>query len=182
MSFRPRTSRFLSLTAGATAGLTLALSNTFVATAATPAPMSSTAHKQAQLTARDAWVKAAASGMTAAFVTLTNTGTKPITVVAARTPYSATQIHEVVMADGQMTMQQKPGGITIAPGASASLKPGGDHVMLMRLRKAIRPGSLIPFTFVTSDGATLQTKALAKTYTGANETYDASSGMSMNHG
>jgi copper(I)-binding protein len=41
------------------------------------------------------------------------------------------EVHQVV--DG--VMSKKDGGIKIAPGKSATLQPGGLHVMLMNLKK-----------------------------------------------
>ena len=132
------------------------------------------------LTLSDGWVKSAQSGMSAAFGTLSNPTTKPIRVVAAITPYSPTQLHEVVDKGGEMVMQQVQGGLVIPAGGSLELKPGGNHVMLMKLNHAIKAGSMVPVTFVTADGGLLKTKVLAKVFTGANETYDASSsGMDM---
>jgi copper(I)-binding protein len=60
------------------------------------------------------------------------------------------------------------------------LKPGGNHLMFMKLTKPITAGSMIPVTLITADGGTLKTKVLAKVYAGANETYDGGMG-DMNH-
>lgn len=130
------------------------------------------------LTMKDGWTKAADTGMTAAFGTLQNPTGQPIRVIAAFTPYSPTQLHEVTEKDGAMVMQQKPGGFVIPAKGSLQLQPGGNHVMLVKLSKPIRAGAMVPVTFVTSDGGLLKTTLMAKVFTGANETYEANSNMS----
>lgn len=131
------------------------------------------------LTITDGWAKAADSGMTAVFGTLKNPTKKPIRVVAAHTVYSPTQLHEVVDKDGKMVMQQKPGGFVIPAGGSLELMPGGNHVMLMKLKKPITAGAMVPITFITADGGLLTTKVLGKVFAAANETYDGSGSMDM---
>lgn len=130
------------------------------------------------LTMKDGWTKAADTGMTAAFGTLQNPTGQPIRIIAAITPYSPTQLHEVTDKDGVMVMQQKPGGFVIPAKGSLELSPGGNHVMLMKLSRPIRAGAMVPVTFVTSDGGLLKTTLMAKVFTGANENYEAGSNMS----
>ena len=86
------------------------------------------------------------------------------------------QLHEVVDKDGAMVMQQKTGGFVIPAGGMLELKPGGNHVMLMRLTHADHArATTCRSRFITSDGGLLKAKVLAKVYNGANETY--TSGM-----
>lgn len=128
----------------------------------------------------DGWVKAVDSGMTASFGVISNPTGKAITIVGASSPLSAAvQLHEMAESNGTMVMQEKPGGIVVPAGGMATLKPGGNHVMLMKVKKPIKPGQLIPITLITSNGGLLTVKVIAKTYTGANETYDPNgTGMS----
>lgn len=134
------------------------------------------AHDAHDITVRDAWVKVAKRGeMTAVFGTIVNTGKQPIPVTAARTPASRmTEIHEVVVKDGAMAMQPKQGGITVPAGSRTVLKPGGDHLMLMKLTRAVKPGQRIAVTLTLGDGSTVTFRALAKPFAGANESYEAS--------
>jgi periplasmic copper chaperone A len=121
----------------------------------------------------DAWVKSVDDGMTAAFGVLSNSGDVAATVVAVRTPASASvEIHEVVMAaGGDMVMQPKEGGLVVAAGGSAALEPGGDHIMLMDVTDPIEPGDEVPLTLEFSDGSTLDVTATAKEFSGGNEEY-----------
>ena len=89
------------------------------------------------VTASDPWVKSAPDGMTAAFVTLSNPTDTEQVLVSATTPVSPmVQLHEMVMQDGQMVMQEKKGGIAVPAKGSAVLEPGGNHIMLMGLTSA----------------------------------------------
>ena len=134
-----------------------------------------------QLTLVDPWAKASKKGtMSAAFGTLKNTTGKPIRVVAAMSPASTVlQLHEVVMKDGSMVMQQKNGGFVIPAGGTLELKPGGNHIMFMDLTKALTAGKTVPVTLITADGGMVTVKPLVKVYNGGNETYDDTSGSDM---
>ncbi len=134
----------------------------------------------ARLQLTDGWAKAADTGMSAAFGTLKNTTNKPVRIVAAISPDSTVlQLHEVVSKDGSMVMQQKTGGFMIPAGGSVELKPGGNHIMFMKVTKPVTAGTMVPITLITSDGGLFKTKVLAKVFNGANEDYDGgSSGMS----
>lgn len=131
--------------------------------------------KKSPLTFTDTWVKAADSGMSAAFGVISNPTNKAIRVIGAQTAYSPTQLHEVVMKDGAMVMQQKQGGFVIPAGGSVELKPGGNHIMLMKLARPVTAGTMVPLTLVTADGGLLKATVMGKVFAGANETYNGSS-------
>lgn len=129
------------------------------------------------LAVKEGWAKAADSGMSAAFGIITNPTAKPVRVVGATSPYAkAVQLHEVVDKDGSMVMQQKSGGFVIPAGGMLELKPGGNHLMFMGLKKPITAGAMVPITLITADGGIMRTTVMAKVYNGANESYDG--GMS----
>jgi periplasmic copper chaperone A len=137
------------------------------ASEATPTPSGT-----ATFVVRDPWVKAADSGMTAAFAILHNQGASDVTVVSATSDVSdVVEIHEMTMQNGEMVMQQKPDGITVPAGAEHVLEPGGDHLMLMNLSRPVQPGDEVTFTLTLNDGATVQFVAVAKPFTGAQESY-----------
>jgi copper(I)-binding protein len=128
------------------------------------------------LTAKDTWAKAADQGMTAVFGVISNPTNRPIRVIAATSPFSPTQLHEVVMADGAMKMQEMPRGFVIPARGQLELKPGGDHIMLMKLSRPIKAGTKVPVTLVASTGALASFTALGKPFAGANEEYDPHGG------
>jgi copper(I)-binding protein len=132
------------------------------------------------LTMRNAWVKAANDGMSAAFGELKNTGTEDVTIVSVTTAASNNlELHETVEDEaGQMIMRKKDNGFTIPPGETFMLEPGGNHIMLMDLINPIMAGNELTFTVTLSDGSTFEFNAPAKEYSGANENYEPA--MNMN--
>ncbi|MBT0773013.1 copper chaperone PCu(A)C [Kineosporia sp. J2-2] len=127
------------------------------------------------LTIEDPWVKTAdtEAGMTAVFGTLSNTGTADVVVESAKTSASdTTQLHEMAMVDGEMVMQEKKGGFTVAAGGTHELAPGGDHLMVMNLEKPIEAGDEVTVRLTLEDGSTEEFTALAKKTTAGEEKYD----------
>lgn len=132
------------------------------------------------LTLTDGWAKANAGSemesMSAIFGTLKNGTDKEITLESAESASAGTvELHET---DGDGKMREKKGGFTIPAGGELKLAPGGDHIMLMEMPKAIKAGEEVEATLHFSDGSTLKVKALVKDYSGANESYDGG----MEHG
>ncbi|MFI5833419.1 copper chaperone PCu(A)C [Micromonospora sp. NPDC051300] len=120
---------------------------------------------------RDPWVKAADKGMTAAFGTLVNDGDADVTITKAATEVSPMELHEMTMKDGKMVMQPKEGGIVVKAHSRATLEPGGDHLMLMNIAKPVKAGDELSFTLTFADGRTQTFTAVAKPFTGAQESY-----------
>ncbi len=124
----------------------------------------------------ETWAKAAeAGGMTAAFGTIENTSDKDVTIVSATSNVSPKlELHETVATDtGQMMMREVEGGFVIKAGAKLELVPGGNHIMLFDLPKAVKAGDEATITLTFSDGSTLDFTALVKDYAGANEKYQS---------
>ncbi|MFG2561590.1 copper chaperone PCu(A)C [Streptomyces sp. NPDC048496] len=126
----------------------------------------------APVTVKDPWAKAADSGMTAVFGTLINTTGAQLTVVsAASTVSKKTELHEVADVDGKPVMRPKDGGFVIPAKGSHQLQPGADHLMLMGLTEAVKPGDEITVTLTLKDGRTLRFTAVAKAFAGGKENY-----------
>jgi copper(I)-binding protein len=157
-----------------TAALLAACGSTSSSTSSSSTPAAS-----GGITAADPWVKSAKTGMTAAFVTLSNaTGTEEV-LVSATTPASPmVELHEMVMQDGAMVMQQKQGGIAVPANGSAVLEPGGNHIMLMGLSSEVKAGDQVPLTLTFASGLTLEIMAVGKDFAGADESYNPSPSMS----
>lgn len=143
---------------------------------ASASPTTSPTASAGAVTAADPWVKAVDSGMTAAFVVLTNTTDQEQVLVEASTEVSPmVELHEMAMVDGQMVMQQKEGGIAVPAGGEATLEPGGNHIMLMDVTAPIEPGDVVPITLTFASGETLVIDAVAKEFEGGAEPYHSSS-------
>lgn len=92
------------------------------------------------------WARATPVKVTAAFFTLRNDGKTTIRLVSITSPVAGrVEIHTSEMKDGVARMR-KVEGITVPPGKSVTLKPGGFHVMLMGLKYPVRKGGKIPMT------------------------------------
>ncbi|WP_329109148.1 copper chaperone PCu(A)C [Micromonospora sp. NBC_01699] len=128
---------------------------------------------------RDPWVKAADSGMTAAFGTLVNDSDTDVTVVSAASSVSPMELHEMTMKDGKMVMQPKADGLVVKAHGTHVLEPSGDHLMLMKLAKPVRSGDEVAFTLTFADGGTAEFRAIVKPFAGAGESYDPGAGMNM---
>ncbi len=129
------------------------------------------------------WVRASeysdhVGGMTGVFMQIKNNGSETITLVGGSAELAGmVEVHEVVMQDGEMVMQKIEGGISIEPGTTHVLEMGGDHVMLMDLKKAILAGDKVSVTldFEGAEDVTL-TDLVAKPSAGGDETYHDESG------
>lgn len=86
----------------------------------------------------NASVRETANDVTAAYMTIKTTGTGD-KLIKATTPISPmVQLHETVMLDGAMKMQEVAGGIAIPPAGEVVLKTGGLHVMIMNLTAPLK--------------------------------------------
>ncbi|MGW5077601.1 copper chaperone PCu(A)C [Micromonospora echinospora] len=138
---------------------------------ATPSASAPASAAAGVLTIRDPWVKAADKGMTAAFGTLVNDSDTDVTITGVSTDVSRAELHEMAMKDGKMVMQAKQGGVVVKARSQAALEPGGDHLMLMDLTRPVRPGDQLDITLTFADGRTQTFTAVAKPFTGAQESY-----------
>ncbi|WP_145810853.1 copper chaperone PCu(A)C [Kribbella amoyensis] len=143
------------------------------------APAAETVAAKPTVIVEDAWVRATVgakdTSMTAAFMSLTNPSGADIKLTSATSPVAGmVQLHEMAMRDGKMVMQEKAGGITVPKESHTHLKPSGDHVMLMQLGKALKPGDEVPLTLTFSDGTSHDLTVPVKNFTEEEEHYHPS--------
>lgn len=135
----------------------------------------STTNGQQKLTVEDPWMKAADSGMTAVFGTLSNDGDSPVTLSGADANGIAqsAQLHETVMdeATGSTVMQEMTEPLVIEPGESVTLEPGADHIMLMDLSCAPMAGQNLSIQLTYVDGESQSVEVPVRDYQGAQEQY-----------
>lgn len=162
--------------AATTAALLLALTGCAGQVGGAPTPTPSTA--AAALHIEKAWVKAADSGMTAAFGEIANAGGAAVTIVSASSNAAPDlQLHETATGSGgTTTMREKKGGFTIPAGKTLELAPGGNHIMFMSLADPLLAGQEVPIALTLSDGSTFRFTAPVKDFTGANEEYHEGDG------
>jgi copper(I)-binding protein len=95
------------------------------------------------------WARPAAKGMNGViYVKVTNLGSKPDVLLAIETPVAErVELHEGSMAGGVMRMG-KLKSVAIPAHGTATFQPGGNHVMLVRLKQPLAVGQMPPLTFV----------------------------------
>lgn len=108
----------------------------------------------------DAWIRATPGGaVAAAYMTLHNAGSTPVTVTGVRSALAHdAMIHVSKVEHGESTMRPA-GAVTVAPGASVQLAPGGMHVMLMELAHPLAVGEEVPLELQLADGGTVAVSA-----------------------
>lgn len=109
---------------------------------------------------RDAWARAADSGATgAAYVTLANGDTADIAITGwSSSAAVAAELHETMQHQGMVHMSARP-AIVIARDSSLTMVPGGLHVMLIELRRALVVGDTVSLLATFADGRTLDVRA-----------------------
>jgi periplasmic copper chaperone A len=100
------------------------------------------------LTISNSWARPAGEGQySAIYLTIKNAGSEADTFISAESPVAEkTQVHETRNEDGVMKMRAVKDGIEIKPGSSLEFKPGGYHIMLLDLKKALAEGATAPLT------------------------------------
>ncbi|TAJ35965.1 MAG: copper chaperone PCu(A)C [Reyranella sp.] len=90
------------------------------------------------------------------FLTVTNKGTTPDRLVAARSGASdKVEIHEMKMDGNVMRMRELEKGLEIPAGATVMLKPGGFHIMFMGLKAPFAKDAKVPVTLVFEKAGSL---------------------------
>jgi copper(I)-binding protein len=118
----------------------------FLAFAAGLALASAALAQPAQLEINNAWAGATPGSAEngAAYVTITSPTADRL--VSASTPVAKkTELHTMSMQG--MVMKMRPvSGVDVPAGQPVSLKPGGEHIMLMGLNQPLREGQSFPLT------------------------------------
>ena len=116
------------------------------------------AYKLGSLEVAQAWSRPAGAGTNGAgFMTVTNHGQAADTLTRVECPAAEkVEMHKTSMANSIMSMKRLDAGLPLAPGESVSFAPGGYHLMLIRLTKALKTGDVVPATLVFASGARLK--------------------------
>ncbi len=121
------------------------------------AAFAAVAHAQPPaLMVRDAWIRAVpGAAVAAAYMTLRNAGSRPLTVTGVRSKLAAdAMIHVSRVEHGESTMRPA-GPISLLPGASVRFTPGGMHVMLMQLAHPLIVGEEVPLEVLLAGGGSV---------------------------
>jgi periplasmic copper chaperone A len=102
---------------------------------------------------REAWARPADSGSTGgAYFSVTNRDTVSHDITGIVTVDAASaELHETMEHEGMTHMMARP-SITIARDSTLVMKPGGLHVMLHALTRAVSAGDTIHLSLTLDDG------------------------------
>ncbi len=120
---------------------------TLVLTLATPVRAEDI--KAGDLVISQSWSRATPGGakVGGGYLTIANKGTAPDRLIGGTSDVAdKVEVHEMSMANGVMTMRALDGGLTIEPGKTVSLAPGGLHLMLLGLKAPLKQGQAVPVT------------------------------------
>lgn len=101
----------------------------------------------------DAWVKTTVPGGSVSAAYMQIKSAKPLKLVKAESPLTPNvEIHNMSMKDGVMEMRAVD-AVDVPANRAVSLKPGGFHIMLIKVNKSIAKGDSVPLklTFETPD-------------------------------
>ena len=103
---------------------------------------------QAQVTVKDAWVRATVPQQKATGAFMQLQSAQDAKLVSAQSPVAGVvEVHEMAMDGGVMRMRAVP-NLDLPAGKAVDLKPGGYHVMLMDLKAQVKDGDTVPVTLV----------------------------------
>jgi copper(I)-binding protein len=103
---------------------------------------------QAQVTVKDAWVRATVPQQKATGAFMQLQSAKGSRLVSASSPLTPNvEVHEMAIQDNVMRMRQVP-AIELPAGKTVDLKPGGYHIMFMNLTQPVKEGDSVPLTLV----------------------------------
>lgn len=113
------------------------------------APALARGHSTGAIRVSDAWSPATPPGAptAAGYLTITNAGRTADRLLGGSTPVAAeVQLHSMSTQGGIMRMRPVTGGLAIAPGETLRIQPGGQHLMLVGLKRALKVGERAPVT------------------------------------
>jgi copper(I)-binding protein len=95
------------------------------------------------------WARATPKGASVggAYMTITNKGAEPDRLIGVSSrAASQTEVHQMAMDKGVMSMRPVPGGLEIKPGETVVLNPESFHLMLMGLKQPLAQGERVKAT------------------------------------
>ena len=105
--------------------------------------------KAGDLTITQAWSRATPKGakIGSGYLTIENKGSAPDRLVGISADIAGkVEVHEMAMNNGVMTMRPLDKGLTIDPGKTVKLAPGGYHLMMTDLKSPLKKGDKLPVT------------------------------------
>ncbi len=114
------------------------------------------------ITVSSVWARATPGGAKtgAVYLTVENKGAAEDKLVGASTPVAdKAQLHSMTMDNGVMKMRPLA-ALAVAPGGTATLEPGGNHMMLMGLHEPLKQGDSFPLTLEFEKAGTVEVQVI----------------------
>jgi copper(I)-binding protein len=105
--------------------------------------------KAGDLVISQGWTRATPGGAKTGggFLTIENKGTAADKLVGVSADAAGkVEVHQMATDGGVMKMRPVEGGLTIEPGKTVKLAPGGLHLMMMDLKGPLKQGDKLPVT------------------------------------
>jgi periplasmic copper chaperone A len=105
--------------------------------------------KVGDLVITQAWSRATPGGAKtgSGYLTIENKGSTPDRLINGSADVAGkVEVHEMTMNNGVMKMRPLDQGLTIEPGKTVKLAPGGYHLMLLDLKNPLKRGDKVPVT------------------------------------
>ncbi len=114
-----------------------------------PVPALADEVKAGDLVITQAWSRATPGGAKVAggYLTIQNKGSAADRLIGGAADVAdKVQLHEMATTNGVMTMRPLDKGLSIEPGKTVKLAPGGYHLMLLDLKSPLKQGDKVPVT------------------------------------
>ena len=115
--------------------------------------------KLGDLTVTSPWTRATPGGakIGGGYLKITNNGRAPDRFTGGTSDVSDhVELHEMSMTNGVMKMRPLPNGLEIKPGETVELKPGGNHLMFVDLKRPLKQGESVRATLQFEKAGSLE--------------------------
>jgi copper(I)-binding protein len=147
--------------------LLIALAAVAMVACAAPAPNAGSG--QSEIAVKDAWARPTvgmqAEGghgghgggqVSAAYMVIENKGNAPDRLLSAAGDVAGMiEVHQTMQKDGMMMMEEMKDGLEVPANGLVELKPAGFHIMLMDLKRDLKPGDAFKLTLKFQSGKTV---------------------------
>lgn len=137
---------------------TCRLAPAIAALALLAAPATAHDYRHGPLTITHPWSRATSprAAVGAGFLAIHNSARQADRLVSAGSPLAdRVEIHSMRTENGIMRMRRLPEGVVIPAGGDAILAPGGNHLMLIGLKRPLQQGEMVPATLRFEHGGTV---------------------------
>lgn len=82
----------------------------------------------------------------ATYLAVRNTGSQPDRILSMEAPVAGHAMAHQTRQEGDVSRMSETGPLSIPPGGTLEMKPGGMHIMLMALSSGLKVGQQFPLT------------------------------------